>query len=62
MLESLYDKVADLKIASLLKKKTPTQVFSCDYCEFFENNYFEEYLRMAASGNTLRGPWQCMKQ
>ena len=56
MLESLYDKVA-----SLLEKETPTQVFSCDYCEFFENNYFEEYLRMAASGSTLRGPSQCMK-
>ena len=28
---------------------TPTQVFSCDYCEIFKNSYFEEHLRTAAS-------------
>ena len=24
-------------------KKTPTQVFSCEYCEIFKNTYFEEH-------------------
>ena len=23
-------------------------MFSCEYCQIFENNYLEEYLRMAA--------------
>ena len=30
-----------------LLKGTPTQVFSCEYCEIFKNSYFEEHLRMA---------------
>ena len=28
-------------------KKTPTQVFSREYCEISENIYFEERLQMA---------------
>ena len=46
MLDSLFNKVA-----TLLKKKktTQTQVFSCECCEIFENNYFEENLQTAAS-------------
>ena len=28
--------------------ETPTQVFSCEYCEIFNNTYFEEHLRMVA--------------
>ena len=30
-------------------KETPTQVFSCEYCEMFKNTYFEEHLGTAAS-------------
>ena len=30
-------------------KDTPTQVFSCKYCEDFKNSYFEEDLKTAAS-------------
>ena len=30
MLESLFNDVAD----------TPTQVFSCEYCEIFKNSFF----------------------
>ena len=41
MLESRFNKVADLK-------ETPTQLFFCKYCEIFRNNYFEEHLRTAA--------------
>ena len=29
---------------TLLKKKTPTQVFSSEYDEIFKSTYFEEYL------------------
>ena len=25
-------------------KKTPTQVFYCEYCEIFKNTYFQEHL------------------
>ena len=32
-----------------IKRETPTQVFSCKYCEIFENTYFEKHLRTAAS-------------
>ena len=30
-------------------KETPTQVFSCEYCEIFKSTYFEKHLRTAAS-------------
>ena len=30
-------------------KGIPTQVLSCEYCEIFNNNYFEEHLPTAAS-------------
>ena len=43
-----FYKAADLQACNLLKK-TPTQVFSCEYCEISKNNYFEELLRTAAS-------------
>ena len=32
----------------LYQKETPTQVFSCEYCEIFKNTYFGEHLRTAA--------------
>ena len=32
----------------LYQKKTPTQLFSCEYCGTFKNTYFEEHLRMRA--------------
>ena len=44
MLEFLFNKVLDLKTHSFIKK-TPTQVFSCEIFENFENAYFEEHLR-----------------
>ena len=33
----------------LYLKKTQMQVFSCAYCEFYKNIYFEEHLRATAS-------------
>ena len=32
-----------------LFKETPTQLFSCEYCEILKNSYFEEHLSRAAS-------------
>ena len=43
-----------LKISQYLQEntcvgeETLTQVFSCQYCEIFENTYFEELLRATA--------------
>ena len=37
------------KACNFYKQETPTQVFSCEYCEIFKNNYFEEHLLTAAS-------------
>ena len=42
MLESFFSKVAG-------QKKTPTQVLSYAYCEFFNNIYFQKHLGMAVS-------------
>ena len=40
-LEFLFDKIADLKV----RKETPTQVFSCEYCKIFKNTFFAEHFR-----------------
>ena len=48
--EYRFTKVAGLKACDLIKNKTPTQVFFCEYCEIFKNIHFEEHLRTAASG------------
>ena len=51
MLESLFDKVTGLQVlrpATLLKRDSNT--LPCEICEIFKNTYFEEHLRMAASG------------
>ena len=41
MLESLLIKLPGFRPATLLKE-TPTQVFSCEYCEIFKNTFFTE--------------------
>ena len=33
----------------LYLKETPTQLFSCEICQIFEDTYFDEYLRTVAS-------------
>ena len=38
-----------LKTCNFFKKRPPTQVFSCEYCEIFKNTYFEKHLRTTAS-------------
>ena len=32
--------------------ETPTQVFSCEYCELYKNSFFEEHLRLTTEETT----------
>ena len=47
----LFNKVAGLGPATLLKKKTLTQMFSCEFCEIFKSIFFYRTPSVAASGN-----------
>ena len=42
-------KIADLQ---LYEKETPTQVFSCEYCEFFKNSFYYKTPPLAAFRET----------
>ena len=44
VLESLFNKIADYRPATLLKEN-PTQVFSVEFCELFKNSFCTEHLR-----------------
>ena len=44
VLECHFDKDVSLKAFIFIKAKTPTQVFSCEYCEIIKNNFFIEHL------------------
>ena len=48
-LESLFYKIASLQVYSVIKKETPTQVFSCENWEIVKNTYFEKLLWTTAS-------------
>ena len=62
MSESPFIKVVDFAgSATLLKKKTPTQVFSCGICETFKNICFVENLQTAASGSCKHSIWTCFE-
>ena len=39
----IFNKVATA--CSFIKKETPVQVLSCEYCEIFKNIFFREHLR-----------------
>ena len=43
VLESLFNKFAGLRPATLLKRDI-TQVFACEYREIFKYTYFEKHL------------------
>ena len=47
-----FNKVAGLQPATLLKKETPTHVFSCEFCEIFKNTIFYRTPPAAASKTT----------
>ena len=42
VVESLFNKAGALKIWIFIKKRIPTQVFSCEYCEIFTNSFLVE--------------------
>ena len=44
-----FNKVAD-EACNFIKKETLAQVFSCEFCEIFENIFFTEHLRTTAPG------------
>ena len=48
MPESLF-LIKLLTVATLLKKETLAQVFSCEFCKIFKNTFFTEYLWETAS-------------
>ena len=43
-----------IKVYELYYKEIPTQVFFCEYCEIFKDNYYEEHLQTAASGSLIQ--------
>ena len=53
VLESLFNKVTGPQASNLTKKKTRTQVLSCEISKIFKNTYFEEHLRTTASKNPV---------
>ena len=52
VLESLFNKVAALRPAILLKE-TPALVLPCGFCKVFKNTRFAEHLRTTASLNEV---------
>ena len=44
-----YERSRLIKACDFIKKQTPTQVFSCEYCKIFKSTYSEDYRRTAAS-------------
>ena len=51
VLESLFNKVAGLKLLTL-SKKTPALLSSSEFCQILINTFFAEYLRTTVSGFT----------
>ena len=49
----VFNKVAGLRSATLLKKETLAQVFSCEFCEIFKNTFFTEHIWTTASVYTI---------
>ena len=49
VLESLFNKVLDMKANFSLSKETPGQVFSCEYSEIVKNSLFYTILLVAPS-------------
>ena len=42
-----FNKITGLEVCNFIRKETPTQVFSCEYCEIFKNIDFEEHQQTA---------------
>ena len=48
-----FNKVAFLRLATLLKKETLAQVFFCKFCEISKNIFFTEHVRTTAFANKM---------
>ena len=48
-----FNKVAFLRLATLLKKETLAQVFFCKFCEVSKNTFFTEHVRTTAFANKM---------
>ena len=53
MPESLLIKL-QAEVCNFIKKETPAQVFSCEFCEHFKNTFLTEHLLITAS-EVLKG-------
>ena len=49
-----FNKVAGLRLATLLKKKTLAQVFSCEFCEISKKTFSTEQPQTTASEEYLQ--------
>ena len=59
---SFFNKVSGFSPAILWKKRTPTQVFSCEFCKMFEDTYFGKHLRTTTFvKNTLINTFNYLK-
>ena len=59
MLESLFNKVTGLKACNFTKKKTPTQMFSCEFLQIFKNIFFIEHLWWLLLKRVCEGKKSC---
>ena len=41
--------ICERLLLNFIQKETPTQVFSCEFCELIKNTYFVEGLQTASS-------------
>ena len=48
VLESPFNKVAGLSVCNFIKKETPAQMFSCEYCKNFKNSFLYRTSPVAA--------------
>ena len=53
-----FNKVVDLRPATLFKKETLPQVFSCEFCEKCKNTFFNRTPLVAASIIPLETAWE----
>ena len=60
MLKCLFKKLASLRPAALLKKKTPAQVFSQEFWEIFYNTYCVIDYRILYKKGVVKNPVKFM--
>ena len=46
--------ICERLLLNFIQKETPTQVFSCEFCELIKNTYFAEGLQTASSEIRVR--------